>query len=370
MHNHNKKILHITHDLEIGGLQKIVYFLCKYIDHKSYSPSILCLRNKGAFAPLFDDLGIDVHCIPSSYGVLKYFSFWPIYRFLQTHHFDIVHTHNTQPLLDGGLAAILAKVPTIIHTDHGRIFPDKMHYMLLEHLIAYGIDRYVGVSDYTTGLVKLYQKIPSRKLSTIYNGIEPIAKLTEKEKHKLKLNLDIEHSFPILGIGSRLVYEKGITYLLDAIPMLIQKFPQLKLLIAGDGPIANELKKQAHDLNINHYVTFLGPRLDILNIIQIFDIYVLPSVHEGLPLSLLEAMSVGIPIVATAVGGMPFVFNGSQAICAPIKPKSSESIATVITRFANNQKVRYRCSNDAQNVFLSKFTAEIMTQSYERLYAA
>jgi len=368
--NNTKTILHITHDLEIGGLQKIIYFLCKYVDKERFVPSILCLRDKGTFAPLFEAIGVKIYCIPHSYGVLKYFNFWRVFQFLRERNFDIVHTHNTQPLLDGGLAAILARVPKIIHTDHGRMFPDKLHYMLIERLIAYGIDQYIGVSDYTTNLVKQYQKIPSRKLATVHNGIEPITILSEEEKHRLKRNLDIEHNFPVLGVGSRLVYEKGITYLLDAIPKLILHFPHLKLLIAGDGPIAHELKKQVRDLKISRYVTFLGPRLDILNIIQTFDIYVLPSVHEGLPLSLLEAMSVGIPIVATSVGGMPYVFNGSHAICAPVEPKSSESIATVITQFAKSPKVRHQCSIEAQKVFLCKFTADAMTKAYERFYAA
>ena len=179
--------------------------------------------------------------------------------------------------------------------------------------------------------------------------------------------MGIHGSGPIIGLGVRLTEGKGINYLLQAMPDIIKKFTDITLVIAGDGPAADKLKKQTVELGITRNVLFLGPRLDIPELLKVFDIYVLPSLSEGLPMVLLEAMAAGCPIVATNVGGIPTLIkhgdNGSM-----VEPKNPQALASEIIKLLSSQELRSQYSKKALETFQESYSADIMTRKYEQLY--
>jgi len=361
------KLAQITHDLAIGGLQQVVVNICRTIDREKFDVTVICLRALGAFVPEVERMGIKVRLVPQKHKGTDYFSFLKLANILKEEKIEVIHTHNTQPFFDGTIAGLLAGVKTIVHTDHARNFPDKRRYMFAEWLVSHFAYKIVGVSDDTCQNLVRYEKISRKKTKTIMNGID-LAKYEIKiDQERKRAELGLDGRGPIIGLAARLVEAKGIRYLLQAMKDVIPLFPDITLLIAGDGPLQDDLKRMSVDLGIGRWVLFIGPRLDIPELLKLFDIYVLPSVSEGLPMVLLEAMAAGCPIIATEVGGVPMAVRHGQN-GSLVKPENPKALSSEIIRLLSNKDVRERYSENGMTLAREKFSAEVMTQNYERLY--
>ena len=183
---------------------------------------------------------------------------------------------------------------------------------------------------------------------------------------KLK-SLNIDKKGPFIGLGVRLSEQKGITYLLKAMPEIKESFPDIALIIAGNGPLENELKNEAVSLGIKENVFFIGPRLDLNEVLNILDVYTLPSLWEGLPMVILEAMAAECPIVATDVGGNATAIQNNVS-GSLVKSKEPESLASEIIRLLKDEKLRNKYRQNSLQIFYEKFSASIMTKKYEQLY--
>jgi glycosyltransferase involved in cell wall biosynthesis len=361
------KLMHITHDLAIGGLQKVVVNICKTIDMSIFDVSVLCLRGMGEFVDDIEILGIKVFQIPHVNGKTDYFSFIKVAKILNKEKIEVIHTHNTQPFIDGTLGSLFSGVKTIIHTDHARIFPDKMRYMIAERLMSYFAYKVVGVSDHTSLNLIKYEKISSKKIITIENGIDESCFNIEIDKQEIKKKLGISIDGPVLGLCVRLEEQKGITYLLQAMPQIIKVKPNVSLIIVGDGKLKTELENEAVQLGIKEHVLFLGSRLDVPIILRLFDIYVLPSLWEGLPMVLLEAMAAGCPVVASDVGGVSkAITNAENGLL--VFPGDPQQLADGIIKLLSDSKVRKMYGEKGIEKFKANFSAAKMTERYEKLY--
>lgn len=361
-----KRIMQITHDLSIGGLQQVVVNLCRTIDRTRFDISVLCLRSSGVLASEIEKMGITVFCLPQTKKT-DYFAFLKIADLLRKEKIDIIHTHNTQPLIDGTLGALLAGVPRIIHTDHGRKFPDKKKYMFAEKIMSLFIHKYVGVSEQTTRDVINFEKISPRKTTTIINGIDYRQfDITINSVNKKK-ELNITSSGPVIGVVARLSEVKGVQYLIKAMPAIIEKISDAVLVIVGDGPLGDKLKDDVLRLGIEGNVVFTGARLDTPELFKIFDLYVLPSESEGLPMVLLEAMASCCPIIAADVGGVSTVIQHKENgfLIAPGMP---DLIAQSVINLLLNKEEKKKYAESGLVIFMKRFRAEIMTQHYEQLY--
>jgi glycosyltransferase involved in cell wall biosynthesis len=361
------RLMQITHDLAIGGLQQVVVNICRTINREKFDISVLCLRALGEFVPEVESLGIKVHFLPQKKRGTDYFSFLKVAEILRRERIEVIHTHNTQPFVDGTIAAQLSGVKTVVHTDHARDFPDKLRYMIAEHLMSYFAYRVVGVSEHTSNNLVKYEKISPRKVITIENGIDGTRFEIEIDRERKRKELGLSVNGPIIGLGVRLVKLKGITFLLQAMPEIIKAHPDVMLLIAGDGELKDALQQESQCLGIEGHVRFLGGRLDIPELLKLFDVYVLPSLSEGMPMVLLEAMAAGCPIVATDVGGVSKVVrNGENGLL--VKARHPGQLAVAVNRLLNDEALRSRFVSKGKDDFSRKFSAEIMTRHYEDLY--
>lgn len=362
-----KRLMQITHDLAIGGLQQVVVNLCRSINKEKFHISVVCMRSLGEFAGEVRDLGIQVYHLPQKENGTNYFAFVHLARLLKEKKIEIIHTHNTQPFVEGTIAAKLAGVKTIVHTEHARDFPDKKRYMLAEFFASLFANKVVGVSDHTVRNLYKFEKISLKKLIKIENGICGEKFQGQIDKAKKKNELEITVKGPVIGVGVRLTDQKGISFLLQAMPTVIRAFPEVLLIIAGKGLLEYQLKKECFEIGINHNVRFLGPRTDIHELLQVFDLYVLPSIWEGLPMVLLEAMAAGCPIVATDVGGVSdAVKNGING--SLVRPADPAHLSQEIIRILKNDKLRAEYRENGLSIFNEKFSAEAMALAYERLY--
>jgi len=361
------RVMQITHDLAIGGLQQVVVSICRNIDRDRFSISVLCLREKGELAPELEEMGIPVFLLPRKRYGTDYFSFLKVASLLRRERTEVIHTHNKQPFIDGTLGGMMARSRTIVHTDHGRTFPDKRRYLFAEWVMSHFVYKIAAVSDKTGEDLVRYEKIGRKKIVTVPNGVDqrlfevPIDPETKKEE------IGIRERYPILGIGARLVEVKGIEYLLGAVSELRRRYPRALLVIAGTGPWEKRLKDVARELGIEDHVAFLGARRDMHELLRVFDLYVLPSLSEGMPLALLEAMAAGCPVVATNVGGVPdIIIDGYNGML--VEPRNKDALAKAIRDMMDDDEKRNRFRERGRLLYERNYSAAAMTRRYERLY--
>lgn len=361
------RLLQITHDLDLGGLQQVIYNLCRTLDRNRFEIFVLCLREKGLFASDVEALGIPVYLLEQKERGADYFAFLKVARLLRELRIDVVHTHNTQPFFDGTLGAVLAGVRTVIHTDHARAFPDKLRYMIAEWAMALYAYRVVGCSEHTSRQLMRYEKIPERKISTIPNGIDGSRFELTIDRQAKRRELAIHEQGSVIGLAVRLSDQKGITFLLQAMPRILARHPDTTLLIAGDGDLRMDLEREARELGIASRVKFCGPRKDIPELLKVLDLYVLPSKWEGLPMVILEAMAAGCPIVATDVGGnSTAVVDGVTGTLVP--PQDPDALADAVIRLLDSPDLLKTYAEKGKSRFRERFSAETMARQYERLY--
>jgi len=223
------------------------------------------------------------------------------------------------------------------------------------------------VSQHTTENLIKFEKISPQKTTTIVNGIDGAKYDIAIDKGQKRKELGLKETGPIVGACVRLTEQKGLSYLLEAVQRIKPHFPDISVVVAGEGPLEQRLINQCRDSGIDKNVFFLGPRLDIPEILKLLDIYVLPSVWEGLPMILLEAMAAECPIIASRVGGVPGIIenglNGSL-----VEPKNPEALATEITGVLKDRRLRDKYASEGLRVFREKYTVAAMTRQYERLY--
>ncbi len=361
------KIMFIAGELGIGGLERVVTNLCKHLNKNKYHVTACCINLKGEFADELEKDNIKVHLVSQNNSKPNYFAFWKLKNILNQVKPDIVHTHNTDAFIDGAIASILAKVPIIVHTDHARVFPDKKRYMLMEWFLSHFTDKIIAVSNETKENLIRYERINRNKISIINNGIDGKIFDVKINCNKKQKELKLEKFDCIVGLGVRLTKQKGIINLIHAAPEVLTKFPRTAFVIAGLGILRKQLEDEVKKMKLQSNVFFLGPRLDMPEILQLLDIYVLPSDWEGLPLVILEAMAAGKAIIATDVGGNSVAIeDGRSGYLVP--PKTPSILAEKICELILNIDKRKKFGESAKKKFFNEFSIEFMIKEHEKIY--
>ena len=360
------KILQITDNLGIGGLERVVVNLCKHLNKNIFHVSVVCLNFLGAFADELENERIKVYLAPKK-KENDYFLFWKLKDIIGEIKPDIVHTHNTNAIIDGVIASVLQRVPVRVHTDHARKFPDKKKYMAIEWFLSHFIHKIIAVSGETRENLIKYEKIKRSKITVLNNGIDGSSYNIHVDIEQKKKEIGVLRYKYIIGLGVRFTEQKGIIHLIKAAPEILKKFPETAFVIAGYGALEKFLRSEAKRLEVDANFFFIGSRLDMPELLQIFDLYVLPSEWEGLPLVLLEAMAAKRAIVATNVGGNSMAIeNGFSGSLVPAK--NHAELAKEIIRLLDDPETRKRYSENAYKRFKTKFSVEHMAKMHENLY--
>jgi glycosyltransferase involved in cell wall biosynthesis len=286
----------------------------------------------------------------------------------------IVHTHSSKAGLLGRLAAKLAGVSIIVHTPHGHVFlgyfgPIKTRiFIILEKLASRITDKIVALTNrekedhINLGIAN------ENKFVVIPSGVE-LKKFKEvpyNEKQNFKKELGIPENSLVVGTTGRLVPVKGPEFLIEAAKYIIPKYPNTYFLFVGDGHLKKNLEKKASNLGIEKNIIFLGWRNDIAEIISVYDIFVLPSLNEGMGRVLVEAMALGKPIVASNAGGIPdLVTHGKNGFLVP--PKNPGQLAKYIQILLEDRERRERMGKAGKEM-VENFSKEKMVEKIAELY--
>jgi len=362
------KVMLVTGWMHYGGLERVVISLWRHMDRTRFDPFIVCTAGKGAHYEDLEREGARMFALDGhGSGIGKYTACYRLAQIARTEQVDIVHTHNTGPMLDGALAGLFRRPGIMVHTDHARSFPDERKYMLAEGVAARFFAKIVAVSEETKQNLTHYEGIPGEKIIVINNGIEGERYDIALAQVDAKKRFGVERFDKVVGLGVVLTDQKGIIYLIRAAPKILAQYPDTGFVIAGDGKIRSQLQSLVNEQGLADNFIFIGATKEIPAFLQCLDVYVLPSEWEGLPLVILEAMAARRCIVASAVGAVPQVLtDGEEGVLVP--PADPAALADALMRVLGDSGLRQKLANNAHERFVQGFTVQSMTRSYERLY--
>ena len=290
-------------------------------------------------------LGIDLYCIMQINAIFNKFK--P----------DIVHTHlySTKYVL---LPVVINRVPVRVHTVHSIALKELGRLDILVQKIAYRIYKFipVGISDFVKDSIeKLYGL---KSIPLIYNGINTTT-------YRVNVKREDDDVIRLINVA-RFSRVKNHDMLLDAFKIVVDTCQNVKLILVGDGELREEIEKKISFYNLFNKVELMGVREDVPDLLAKSDIFVLSSSYEGLPLTVLEAMAAGLPIVSTRVGGVPdIVHNNINGILA--EPENPQALAEGIMHLIKNDTLREQMSKKSR-MLVDKYDISNTQRAYEELY--
>ena len=291
-------------------------------------------------------------------------------RLLREKKIDIIHCQKHKPTMYGTIAAFLAgRIPVIAHI-HGLGRTRTFQRRLANWILLRGVSKIIAVSDSVRqDALQTNWWLNPGKIITVRNCVDIDAIDRQKNSRKeARSKLGISGEEFVFGTVGRLVPTKGQRFLIDAYAQVKKKIPHARLVIIGDGPLARELQEKAKQLNAFEDIIFTGYRRDVLELLIAFDVFVLPSLAEGLSIALLEAMARGLPVIASKVGGIPEVC-GENACSILVAPQNVSALAFAMVNIASlDEKERKNLGANARQRIKDEFSVDMMVGKLTDIY--
>ena len=285
----------------------------------------------------------------------------------------IVHTHTSKAGILGRWAAFFARIPIIVHTPHGHVFwgyfnrLTTLAFIILEKLTAFITDKIITLTEHEKRDHLKFGIAPATKFSIIHSGVDLGKFLNVSDDDTvIRRNLGIPEDSFVVGTAGRLTPVKGHRYLIEAARKIVDVRPDTTFVFLGDGELLDELKNMATELGVEENVKFLGWRSDVAEVMSVFDVFVLPSLNEGMGRVLVEAMALGKPVIASNVGGISdLVINGKNGYLLPVG--DVETFAVRIKELLDDPGKREEMGNTGQK-YAAGYSSEEMVKKIDRLY--
>ncbi len=365
------KLLLVSSVFVDRGAERLMISLYRLLPKDIYEIKILCLRNLAPYADYINkssDIKIDIIGMKSNIDFVSLFRF---YQYLKTYKPDIINFHHFRAALWGRPLAKLAKAPLVLYSVHNK-WGGAIHHFL-DRLMSTFSDAIIPFSQSVRNYLINTEKIKEKKIEKpIYAGIETskFSNIKQNEIDALKKELrglGIQKKHHIIGFIGNITKEKGLVYLIESIRCLKRKFDNICCLLIGEGPDEAYLKKLISDYGLSDNFIFLGTRYDIPNLLNIMDIFVLPSLREGLPLVVIEAFAACCPVIATNIDGIPeIVMHNKNGLLVP--PANVTELAEAIETLLTSEKLRKEFATNGYKTAIEKFDIKKMVESYDRLY--
>jgi sugar transferase (PEP-CTERM/EpsH1 system associated) len=350
------RVVHLVRQLDLGGLEVVVWNLVRCMDRERFEPRVICLGERGAIADRFDTIGVPVEALAArgrTEAILR------LARRLWRLRPDVLHTHNPTPHLVGAVARRLARVGVLVHTKHGRNYPEVRRAVLANRWASLNTDAVIPVSEDAADVARRVERVPARKVQVIRNGID----LTGFPAANRKA---LEGDGRAISVG-RLHAVKDQATLLRATRRIVDVRPEFRLALVGDGLERQGLEQLRRELALEESVRLAGERNDVGERLSQSDLFMLSSLSEGVSLTLLEAMAAGLPVIATDVGGnREVVAHGETGFLVP--PGSPEAIASAALSLIDDPARALAMGRAGRKRIEQIFDLGIVVRRYEALY--
>ena len=336
-----------------------------------YRHAVVCLSGFTDYAEKITKPGVEFYSLdkPPGAGLASHAKLWKLLRKLRP---VVLHTYNVSTI-EYNATAFLAGVPVRVHAEHGldsvEIGGKHAKYNLLRRLLTPVISSFVPVSEELRGWLKNEIRVPDRKIAMVANGVDPLA-FSSATRDQVEQN---PNAVPrvLIGTVGRIDAIKNHLGLLDAFTLLLQRFSpdevDLHLAIIGDGPLLQQVRDRVQAEGLGERVWLPGRRMDIAALLQTFSVFVLPSVSEATPVTILEAMAMALPVVATRVGGVPQLVMDQQTGLL-VKPSDTEALADALSIYVNDPQLRALHGDAGRAYVRAHYSVDAMVTGYEKLY--
>jgi sugar transferase (PEP-CTERM/EpsH1 system associated) len=373
--NNNKPLIaHVLFCLGTGGLENGVVNLINTMPDEKYRHAVICMTDFTDFRNRIKKDGVQVYCLNKKPGndFAVYFRLWKLLREIKP---DILHTRNLSAL-EAQFSGLLAGIKHRVHGEHGRDIDDvdgtNPRYVLLRRLFQPAIQRYIPMSkDLETWLVKQI-KVPTKKITQIYNGVDLNRFKIGNDKPLDLLPPGFRSPEMILiGTVGRLDPVKDQITLVQAFIHFVKTYPavrnKVRLVIVGGGSQLPKLRELSTEADVEDLIWFAGERNDVAEIMQTLDLFVLPSINEGISNTILEAMATELPVIATNVGGNPeLVIDNKTGYL--VEKQNSLAMAEAFKKYLDNPDLLVGHGKAGRTRCESMFSLKRMIIDYMNVY--
>lgn len=349
----------------VGGAEEMVLNLVRRLPER-FEPMVCCIHEAGPIGEEIRKTGTPVDVLGLNPGLLRLFDVGRIRSYLRHAQPHIVHTFLLTASVYGRLAAILARIPIVIGTEVNIYERKRRRHAIAERLLMAGTDRVVvsaaSVRDF---YIEQVHADPA-KVDVIYNAVDFSQTESTRTRDDMRGALGVPADARVAGVIARLTEQKGHRFLFEALAAT-PALADVHVLVIGGGELRDDLVRRAESLGLSQRVHFLGARRDLGNLLGAMDVFVMPSLWEGLPLSLVLAMGARLPVVATAVAGIPEVVDdGRTGLLVP--PGDAVALGAALTLAFNDPPRRARMGHDARASVLPRFGVDKYVASVAELY--
>ena len=364
------RVVYLAHTLAVGGAEEMVLNLVRYLPDE-FARAVVCIDQPGPIGEEVRNTGVPFHALGLRPGLRRPADVLRLQSFLHHSEPTIVHTFLLTASLYGRFAALLARVPIVIGTEVNIYQRKRATHRLAERWLMQHTDAVVASAESVRDFyVEQIHADPDRVV-VIYNAVDWSQLDATMPRDQFRRQFGIPEGAPAAGIIARLTEQKAHRVLIEAIASRPQ-LASLHLLLIGDGELRRSLEQQAERLGLASRVHFAGARRDLGNVLAAIDLFVMPSLWEGLPLSLVLAMGAGLPVVASRVAGIPEVVHHEQSGVL-VTPGDAGELADALVRVITNAAFGAALGRAAKSFVVPRFGVDgyiaSMTALYRRLLA-
>lgn len=350
------KIVHMVYSLEMGGAEVLVKQLCTSQRSEGHDVSVVAYSKLGVVGEAMVADGFSIQVLGEAHPLKTMRRCFHLFRKMRP---DVVHCHNVAPTTQAAIPARLAGVPCVISTRHRlELFPYDYKAEAQFNFMGWFCDWVVGICEITCVNVRKGPLARKKKIVLVYNGTEPVKRAGFDALGK--------RGFTLVFVG-RVVREKAIDTLIRAVALAKARVPNLSFWVVGDGNVRPELEALTKELGVQDDVKFWGQQTNTAPFFSAADAFTMSSISEGLPMSLLQSMSLGTPAILTDVDGMGEVIRLTQSgLLVPVGDPAA--LADAIARLAGSKALQAELSRKALEAYETRFTIEKMAAGYMALY--
>lgn len=362
------RILHITYDMGIGGTEQVIKNLITGANTSEVAHHLCCIESPlGPWGKTLQASGIPVFSFNRK-PKLDRKLIANIRRIIKGNKIQIVHAHQYTPFTYGFFAS-RGTGAKLIFTEHGRFYPDSSSRKrrLVNRALFPFVDKVTAISEATKQAMVQYEVIPAKQIEVIYNGIHAITPTSTEDQQALRNELGIPEHALIFGTIARFDTIKNQTLMIRGFAKALNTHSNIRLVLVGDGPERETLAQLVDELDLQDAVHFTGYQPEPKRYINLFDAFLLTSLSEGTSMTLLEAMSVGKPCIASNAGGNPEIVSHEKT--GLIFPSENEpELVNAMNRLIADEALRARFSAEAIGTFDARFTAAVMQKRFMAIY--
>ncbi|GAC13315.1 TIGR03088 family PEP-CTERM/XrtA system glycosyltransferase [Aliiglaciecola lipolytica] len=370
-------IMHIIYRFDTGGLENGVVNLINRLDPQKYQHTIVTLKGYS-----------EIFCQRIHTDNVQFFDlakkdgndvsiFFKLRKLIKKSKPDILHTRNTATI-ETQLVGWWCRVPYRIHGEHGWDVND-MHgqnkkYQMLRRFMKMFIRKYVALSTEAFDYLKNTIGVRSTDIKHICNGVDVNKFMPQNPPYQLLPEHFAVADMLVFGTVGRLAEVKNQPFLLEAFIALTERYPaqktKLRLIVVGDGVLMEKMNKRAHQAGLASQIWFAGNRSDVAQLMNLMDVFVLPSLAEGISNTILEAMATGLPVIATEVGGNPELIAPELKPTHLVEVNNIDALTASLGQYVNSPDLKQKNSQIVRNHCVKNFSIDTMVKKYNELYQA